>query len=172
MSKPSTEAGIVIKKWPGGVMGGLPESVLSATCPQQQPQKGTGQQGRKRSNLDLWFFCTFLLFLSAAVQRRLEMLLAEFTCSEQAPTRALWLMACMGLIVSERKRPLWLQLGCSWWEGPYSIPLLPPPETICPAAWAEAPTNPAFQPSPASANTHRSLGLQSRRSCSLVWLFY
>lgn len=51
-------------------MGGLLESVLSATCPQQQPQKGTGQQGRKKIKFGpLIFLHPFAVSLSISAEK-------------------------------------------------------------------------------------------------------
>lgn len=133
------------------------------------------READERSDLGhcLFFFCIFLLFLSASVKRHLETLLAEFTCSEQVPTRALWLTAyiCIGLRTSKCSRPLWLQFRRFWWEESYCIPLLPSPKFHLPPS-RDSQQHPAFQISPASIDMHRNFSLLSRRSsfpCLVFW---
>ena len=87
MSKPSLEEGIVIMKRLRSVTGGRPKSVLSANVPAAAAgsEGARSARGKKLSNLD---HCLFFFFFSSQHQGRedLEMLLTEFTCSEQVAT--------------------------------------------------------------------------------------
>lgn len=129
MSKPSLEEGIVIMKRLRSVTGGRPKSVLSANIPTAAAgsEGARSAKGKKWSNLDHCLFCLF--FCSSQHQGRedLEMLLAEFACSEQVAAWALWVTACPGVLLPKYERPLWLQLRCYWWERvlQHSSPPLP-----------------------------------------------
>ena len=86
MSKPSLEEGIVIMKRLRSVTGGRPKSVLSANVPTAAAgsEGARSARGKKLSNLD---HCLFFFFSSQHQGREdLEMLLTEFTCSEQVAT--------------------------------------------------------------------------------------
>ena len=88
MSKPSLEEGMVIMKRLRSVTGGRPKSVLSANVPTAAAgsEGARSTRGKKWSNLDHCHFCLFFCSCQHQGREDLEMLLAEFTCSEQVAT--------------------------------------------------------------------------------------
>lgn len=78
-------------------------------------------RGEKRSNLSHQLLCIF----GCSSQHqwwRTEMPLAELTLSEQVPTWALWLMACIGLLYPGVTGLCGWKIRCYRWGESYSIP--------------------------------------------------
>lgn len=111
----------------------------------------------KRSNLSHQLPSIFACF-SQHQWWRIEKLFAELTLSEQVPTWALWLMACIGLLYPSVTGLCGWQIRSYWWEESYSI--------SPPAPSRGSKTTPCipgiFLP---PVDMHRSFGLQWKCSC-------